>query len=214
MKIHYAEILISTLTFLLIVVAIKILLFILKFLKRIVTFFLDIPTKLFKDTEWNDLDRIVLHTKTRIRVPRSQFQPNQTYYNVFMTNPHNEINTRNIMINILEHTGYEGPTPDIKYIPSGNELSKHLIYKKDEPACIYITADINFQPTDILALIIHECMHIYKIYYKLEYGDGFDQEVTADILAVYLGFYKNLSIAHKFYTCQKDLDYAYKRIHN
>ena len=57
-------------------------------------------------------------------------------------------------------------------------------------------------------------MHIYKIYYELEYGNGFNQENVADILAVYLGFYKNLSMAHKFYTSQKDLSYVYKRIHN
>ncbi len=56
-------------------------------------------------------------------------------------------------------------------------------------------------------------MYVYRTYYRIEYGDGFNQENVSDILAVYLGFYNNLTKAHKFYTKQKDLDYAYKRIH-
>lgn len=216
MRIDFTRMLTSTIIILLIIGVIKLVIFIFKILKTIVTSLFNLPKKVskFKDNEWNDLDRLVLHTKTRIQVPRSQYQPNQTYYDVFMRNPYNEINIRNITINLLEHAGYEGPVPDIKYIALENEISKHFINRKDEPAYIQITSDSRLHPPDILALIIHECMHIYKSYYKLEYGNGFNQENAADVLAVYLGFYKNLSTAHKFYTSQKELDYIFKRIHS
>lgn len=215
MKIDIIRLIAYTITILIIVGIIKLIFFLLKMIKKILSTLISFPSKIlsYKDNEWNDIDRIILHTKTRIQVPRSQYQPNPMYYDAFMRNPYNEINTQNIVINLMEHTGYQGPIPNIRYIQFQNELSKHLINAKYEPICIQITNNPQIQPTDILALIIHECMYAYQLYYRIEYGDGFNQENVADIMAVYLGFYKNLSIAHKFYTRQKDLDYAFKKIH-
>ena len=162
---------------------------------------------------WNDFDRIILHTKTRIQIPLSQYIPNQMYYDAFMKNPYNDINVKNIMIDILEHAKYKGPIPNIQYTLLGNEVSKHFTRKAEQQSYIQITTEPKLPSADLLALIIHECMHIYKFHNKIEYSAGFNQENIADTLAVYLGFYKNLSTAHKFYTDQKKLDYIYMKIY-
>lgn len=215
MRIDFTGMLTSTISILLIIGAIKLIIFVLKLIKKIIASLFKIPGRVlnYKDNGWNDFDRIVLHTKARIQIPKSQYQPNQVYNDVFMRNPYNETNTQNITIDLLLHAGYEGPVPIIKYIAL-DKLSMHSICKKNEPAYIQISSNSNLSPADILALIVHECMHIYISYYKLEYGQEFNQENVADTLAVYLGFYEILSTAHKFYTNQKELNYVYKRIHN
>ena len=185
-ELDLSRIIVSTITILLIVGIIKLILWIFKAIMKFFDTLIHIPARLIG---YNDIDRIVLHTKARIQFPRSQFQPNSMYYDAFMRNPYNEINTKNIVINLLEYTGYQGPIPNIKYIQPQNGISEHSTYIKEQPVNIFIT------------------------YYRIEYGDGFNQENVSDILAVYLGFYNNLTKAHKFYTKQKDLDYAYKRIH-
>lgn len=214
-ELDLSRIIVSTITILLIVGIIKLILWIFKAIMKFFDTLIHIPARLigYKDNDWNDIDRIVLHTKARIQFPRSQFQPNSMYYDAFMRNPYNEINTKNIVINLLEYTGYQGLIPNIKYIQPQNGISEHSTYIKEQPVNIFITDNPETTSIDLLALIIHECMYVYRTYYRIEYGDGFNQKNVSDILAVYLGFYNNLTKAHKFYTKQKDLDYAYKRIH-
>lgn len=133
------------------------------------------------------------------------------YYDAFMRNPYNDNNLKNITMDILKFTEYKGSEPNITYTLLGNERSKHFI--RDEiKSYIQITSEPKLPPTDILALIIHECMHIYKEYNKIEYPSGYSQELIADTIAIYLGFYENLSIAYKFYTSQRDLDYILRKI--
>lgn len=166
----------------------------------------------FKYQKWNDLDRIILHTKTCIRLPKSQYEPNKQYYDNFIKNPYNVTNLDNMMCDVLRHSGYTGPKPNISYTLLGNEHSKHFIRKENTPY-IQITSEPKLPPKDILALIIHECMFIYAAYNKIEYSTGYNQDTVADVLAIYLGFYKNLYVAYKFYTNQKDLKYIFRKIH-
>lgn len=188
-----------------IVIAVKI------FLKILRTIFKPIKQQP-RYQKWNDLDRIILHTKTCIRLPKYQYKPNQQYYDNFKRNPYDVTNLDNMMCDVLRHSGYTGPKPNITYTLLGNERSKHFIREGNRPY-IQITSEPKLSPKDILALIIHECMYIYAAYNKIEYSTAYNQDTVADVLAIYLGFYKNLYVAHKFHTNQKDLDYIYRRIH-
>lgn len=193
--------------------AITIIVILFKILKKIIDFLFNKKPKYPVYKEWNDFNKIILHTKTRIQVPLSQYIPNKTIYDVFMKNPYNDTNIKNMMIDILEHTKYNGPIPNIQYTLLGNEVSKHFTREIEQQSYIQITSEPKLSSVDLLALIIHECMHIYKFHNKIEYPVGVNQENIADILAVYLGFYKNLSTAHKFYTNQRELDYIYMKIY-
>lgn len=182
-------------------------------IKKIINILFIRKPRNIKHKNWNDFDRIILHTKTRLQTPLSQYIPNQMYYDVFMKNPYNDINVKNMMIDILAHIKYDGPMPNIKYTLLGNEVSKHFTRGNELQSYIQITSEPKLPPIDLLALIIHECMYIYKSYHKIEYSTVFNQENVADTLAVYLGFYKNLSVAHKYYTSQEELDYIYTKIY-
>lgn len=100
-ELDLSRIIVSTITILLIVGIIKLILWIFKAIMKFFDTLIHIPARLigYKDNDWNDIDRIVLHTKARIQFPRSQFHPNSMYYDAFMRNPYNEINTKNIVIN-------------------------------------------------------------------------------------------------------------------
>ncbi|MCM1561833.1 MAG: hypothetical protein NC123_20220, partial [Butyrivibrio sp.] len=172
MREDIARIIASTITILLIIGIIKLILFIFRILKKILSTLFSIPTKGFqyKNTSWNDIDRLVLHTKARVQFPRSQYQPNPMYCNAFMNNPYDPVNTQNMVINIMEHAGYQGPIPEVTYIQYGNKPSSHSINGRLNPAQIQIVANPNISSADLLVLMIHECMHVYDAYYRVEYG--------------------------------------------
>ncbi|MDD4665484.1 MAG: hypothetical protein PHC81_02920 [Clostridia bacterium] len=62
---------------------------------------------------------------------------------------------------------------------------------------LHLYKDLRYNLQQIIAILVHECMHNFLFYYNLELFPEEDNEILTDVTAVYLGFGKLLMQGYK-----------------
>ncbi len=118
-----------------------------------------------------------------------EFQMSAHAQNEFFTEPYKIENLEMVLQEVLEHCGYRGRIPTVRYTLLGNENSKHTL--NDNRYFLTIGTDKHPTADVILALLIHECMHVYLYDNRMKFV-GISEECATYMLAIHLGFYQQI----------------------
>lgn len=110
-------------------------------------------------------------------------------HNEFYINPYKTENLETVAHEILEHCGYRGRIPTVRYTLLGNLTSKHTL--NDNRYYLTIGTDKHPSPDVILARLIHECMHLYIYDNRMKFV-GISEECATYMLAIHMGFYQHI----------------------
>ncbi|MCD8039813.1 MAG: hypothetical protein LUE96_12140 [Lachnospiraceae bacterium] len=198
---------IGSATLLVLVIAIKIMAFILKSIWGVIKRIFGITSrpkpieanrtayttggvnKLSNRYEYRKIDSLLQLTKCRVRLPRSKVIFDEQTYSRYMQNPYNADNLNTMAREILCSCSYKGEYPNVfcyTFTDSMIISEHHFISKKDIK--IIISSNTRREAGQLLGILIHECMNVLSYYLKISYPEN-GTESGADVLAVYMGFY-------------------------
>lgn len=117
----------------------------------------------------------------------AEFQLSEQVGTEFYNDPYKTENLEAVAYEILEHCGYRGRIPTVRYTLLGNETSKHTL--NDNRYFLAIGTDKHPTADVILALLVHECMHLYIYDSRMKFV-GISEECATYMLAIHMGFYQ------------------------
>lgn len=164
----------------------------------------------------SDLDECIyyLYCKTSKRKP--EYIPDQKLIDQFNKDPYNEIILLKLAKDIIGHCGYKPAAliVKIKDNPEGNEAGMYKIFRN--ASTIEIIKRPGAGKTEILATLIHECMHFHLRARGIIMADKKKNEYMTDIATVYYGFYQYMykGYGRVGYLGKGDLKYTYKKINS
>lgn len=120
---------------------------------------------------------------------RAEFALSVHMHNEFYIDPYKRENLEAVAQEVLAHCEYHGRTPEVRYTLLGNQTSNHTL--NANRYYLTIGTDKHPSPDVLLALLIHECMHLY-IYENHIGFVGISEEEATYILAIHMGFYEQI----------------------
>ena len=158
-----------------------------------------------------DLDKILLHAKMHIRIPKSDYNADRPEYTRFIRSPYHQEYLNEFTNHILKYIDYRGNIPDIQYGILNNKLSTHTFDRQK----VSITINSSKRtPEELVAIIIRECVHLYMFDNHIDYAPEYLPEQNADVYAIYLGFYNILTNGYQKigFLNETDMKYIKKQI--
>ena len=170
-----------------------------------------------KSIDRNTIDQCLDYLQKKIKQPKPQYEPNYKIMKEFEEDPFNQTTLYRLAKDIIQHCGYKPAALYVKvveYNPNENISGQYTIL--GNASTIEIRLLPNIQKDEILAILIHECMHFYLRCKGVGItSDKLFNEYLTDIATIYMGFYKYM---HKGYSrvgylSTSELKYIYKRIY-
>lgn len=128
--------------------------------------------------------------QSRIKRPNKQYIPSRDIYARFRKCNTDELALTALATDILKHCGYK-PAALYVYVVEKN-LNEHIAGQysiKGNTSTIKICIHPTITEREILAILIHECMHFFLRCRGITMLYTQENEYLTDIAAVYMGFY-------------------------
>lgn len=128
--------------------------------------------------------------QSRIKRPNQLYVPNKEIYKRFHQCNTDELVLTALATDILKHCGYKPAALYVRIVEknlSSNVAGKYTINRNLSTIEIYIHPTISEK--EILAILIHECIHFFLQCRGITMMYTQENEYLTDIAAVYMGFY-------------------------
>ncbi len=159
------------------------------------------------------IDECIGFLNNRLKKPRSDYRINAILYEQLKTNIYDEKVLRKIAIDIIGHCGLKKPF--INVIVEGEVKGVGGTYSNYYgQSTITIMKGKYKTANEVLAVLVHECMHMYLNTVGIGYSDRDMNEYLTDVATVYMGFYDIVTNGyfHQGYLTTNNLKYVRRRI--
>ena len=161
------------------------------------------------------IDECIGLLNTRLKKPRSDYRLNAILYEQLKANIYDEKVLRKIAVDIIGHCGIKKPFVNV--IVEGEVKGVGGTYSNYYgQSTITIMMGKYKSANEILAVMVHECMHMYLNTVGIRYDDREMNEYLTDVATVYMGFYDIVTSGyfHQGYLTTNNLKYVRKCIRN
>ena len=137
-----------------------------------------------------EIDESIAYLKQNRWIARREYIPDKRLYNIFCENYTDPKVLSDMAGDILRHMGL--PNVHIPVYPVSEMDGKAAgLYKQSMyGSCIEIKIEGRMMPNNVLAVLIHECMHYYLRTTGLGFQDTLKNEILTDTATIYFGFYE------------------------
>lgn len=163
-----------------------------------------------------ELDECIYYLYRRIPKRRSDYIPDQKILEQFYNNPLDEKTLYIFAKHIILHCGLKPAALQVKVKEKADNNEAGLYKIFGNASTIEIVARPGANKNEILATLIHECMHFYLRARGAVMQDKQKNEYMTDIATIYFGFYKYMKAGygHVGYLGKGDLKYVYNKINS
>ena len=159
------------------------------------------------------IDECIDRLNARLKKPREAYRLNGVLYEQLKANIYDEKVLRKIAVDIVGHCGIKKLFINVDVVGEvqgvGGTYSNYY-----GQSTITIMMGKYKSANEILAVLVHECMHMYLNTVGIRYDDREMNEYLTDVATVYMGFYEIVTSGyfHQGYLTTNDLKYVHKII--
>lgn len=145
----------------------------------------------------SEIDISIKYLNNKITEKTKEYKIKQSIYDKFHKNNTDELVLTELAKDILKHCHLIPASLYIKINKSDISNNHAGMYKIQGNTS---TIEINYRPgikeEEIIAILIHECMHFFLRCRNLGFSDDQHNEILTDTAAIYMGYYKYLKAGY------------------
>jgi hypothetical protein len=138
------------------------------------------------------INQCILLLNSKLHNKNKSYIPDKKAYNRFINDYLNNMNLNAMAYDILKHCGLR---PASLYVTTTEEFPEQAagVYKiQGSQSTIEVKIRPYIRADEVLAVLIHECMHFYLRYKNIGYNDTYQNEMLTDVTTIYMGFYEQI----------------------
>lgn len=137
-----------------------------------------------------EVDESLEYLTSKRPVDRIRYVPDEQIYAKFCDH-YNETPALSAMArDILKHLGLPNNSIPVYIVDDLDENAAGSYSYGTYGTCIEIKLKEDSYPPEVLAILIHECMHYYLRLTRMGYSDKHKNEILTDTATIYFGFYE------------------------
>ena len=137
-----------------------------------------------------EIDECLEYLTSKRPVDRIKFVPDEQIYARFCDH-YTETPALSAMArDILKHLGLPNNSIPVYIVDDLDENTAGSYSYGSYGTCIEIKLKEDSYPPEVLAILIHECMHYYLRLTRVGYSDKHKNEILTDTATIYFGFYE------------------------
>ncbi len=137
-----------------------------------------------------EIDESLEYLTSKRPVDRVKYFPDEQLYANFCDH-YNETPALSAMArDILKHLGLPNNSIPVYIVDDLDENAAGSYSYGTYGTCIEIKLKEDSYPPEVLAILIHECMHYYLRLTRMGYSDKHKNEILTDTATIYFGFYE------------------------
>lgn len=124
----------------------------------------------------------------RMKTPgKDTYEAKASIYERFYKNKYDNMALTALASDILQHCGLKPAALYVKVeAPDERKAGQYQI--RGNASTITIFARPNYTHSQIMGILIHECMHFYLRARNIKFNDPEDNEILTDVTTIYMGF--------------------------
>ncbi|MBR6238674.1 MAG: hypothetical protein IKQ83_06495 [Lachnospiraceae bacterium] len=161
------------------------------------------------------IDECIAALNKKLKHPRGRYHIDQSFIDRLSADLYDEKLLTEVALNIIRHCGLK-PTYLRVMVVDTNAAVAGTYSNYYGQSVITIVRGEYRSPNDVVATLVHECMHFYLNAIGLRYEDRNMNEYLTDVATVYMGFYDIVEKGYfrQGYLTTNDLKRVQKKIKN
>ncbi len=162
-----------------------------------------------------EIDQSILYLQSKIKNPPRKYKPNKKLFEKFQNTKNDEKILTSLAMDILNHCKLKPAalTVRIHQLDAPKNIAgEYKIFKNNSVIEIYCQPSMNKK--EILAILIHECMHFYLRCRGIQMQDTQQNEILTDVTTIYMGFYEYMKNGYgrAGYITRNSIEYIYRKL--
>lgn len=144
-----------------------------------------------------EINQCIIYLTKQIRRQAPEYKPNKDIYRRFQKNNTDEMVLTALARDILKHCHFTPAALFVRVNKNNRPQDIAGMYKiQGHDSTIEINYHADMREEEILAILIHECMHFYLRCRNLGYSNKDKNELLTDTTTIYMGFYKYMKAGY------------------